>query len=52
MIPEEALDARANYVTQIKDVKWIEQGTKEFEENNNLLSKLFRPTSAMYMSEM
>ena len=28
MIPEEALDAHANYVMQIKDVEWTEQGHK------------------------
>ena len=28
MIPEEALDARANYVMQMKDAEWAEQRHK------------------------
>ena len=28
MIPEEALNAHANYVMQIKDVEWTEKGHK------------------------
>ena len=40
--------AHANYVMEIKDVEWIEQRHKKFEENSNLLSKLSRLTSVMY----
>ena len=48
MIPEEALDARANYVTQIKDVKWIEQRHKRIWRKQQLIIQII-PTNLSYV---
>ena len=40
MIPEEALDARANYVMQMKDVEWSEQRHKRIWRKQQLIVQI------------
>ena len=40
MIPEKALDARANYVTLVKDVEWTEQRHKRIWRKQQLIVQI------------
>ena len=40
MIPEEALDAYANYVMQIKDVEWIGQRHEKIWRKQRLIVQI------------
>ena len=40
MIPEEALDAHANYVMRIKDVEWTEQRRKRIWRKRQLIVQI------------
>ena len=40
MIPEEALDARADYVMQMKDVEWSEQRHKRIWRKQQLIVQI------------
>ena len=42
MIPEEALDAHANYVMRIKDVEWTEQRRKGIWRKQQLIVQIVR----------
>ena len=48
MIPEEALDARANYVMRIKDVKRVEQRHKRIGRKQQLIVQIV-PTNISYV---
>ena len=48
MNPEEALDARANYVMQIKDVEWSEQRHKRIWRKQQLIVQIV-PTYLSYV---
>ena len=48
MIPEEALDAHANYVMRIKDVEWTEQGHKRIWRKQQLIVQIV-PTYLRYV---
>ena len=47
MIPEEALDAHANYVMQIKDVEWTEQRHKRIWRKQLIVQIV--PTNLSYV---
>ena len=48
MIPEEALDAHANYVMQIKDVEWTEQRHERIWRKQQLIVQIV-PTNLSYV---
>ena len=48
MIPEEALDAHANYVMRIKDVEWTEQRRKRIWRRQQLIVQIV-PTNLNYV---
>ena len=48
MIPEETLDAHANYVMQIKDVEWTEQRYKRIWRKQQLIVQIV-PTNFSYV---
>ena len=48
MIAEEALDARANYVMQIKDVEWTEQRHKRIWKKQQLIVQIV-PTNLSHV---
>ena len=48
MIPEETLDAHANYVMQIKDVEWTEQRYKRIWRKQQLIVQIV-PTNLSYV---
>ena len=48
MIPEEALDARADYVMQMKDVEWSEQRHKRIWRKQQLIVQIV-PTNLSYV---
>ena len=48
MIPEEALDAHASYVMQIKDVEWTEQRYKRIWRKQQLIVQIV-PTNLSYV---
>ena len=47
MIPEEALDARANYVMRIKNVEWTEQRHKRIGRKQFIVQIV--PTNLSYV---
>ena len=48
MIPEEALDAHANYVMQIKGVEWTEQRHERIWRKQQLIVQIV-PTNLSYV---
>ena len=48
MIPEEALDAHANYVMRIKDVERVEQRHKRIGRKQQLIVQIV-PTNLSYV---
>ena len=48
MIPEEASDARANYVMQMKDVEWAEQRHERIWRKQQLIVQNV-PTNLSYV---
>ena len=48
MIPEEVLDARADYVMQMKDVEWSEQRHKRIWRKQQLIVQI-DPTNLSYV---
>ena len=48
MIPEEALDARANYVMRIKNVEWTEQKHKRIVRKQQFIVQIV-PTNLSYV---
>ena len=48
MIPEEALDAHANYVMQIKDAEWTEQRHKRIWRKQQLIVQIV-PTNLSHV---
>ena len=48
MIPEEALDAHANYVMQIKDVEWTEQRHERIWRKQRFIVQIV-PTNLNYV---
>ena len=48
MIPEEAIDARANYVMRIKDVEWTGQRHKRIGRKQQFIVQIV-PTNLSYV---